>query len=389
MKFILTLLFIACTLLSTRAQVPQKFSYQSVIRDASNQALPNQAVGIKVTILQSSSTGAPVYIETHSTLTNANGLATLSIGGGTVLGGTFANINWQNGPYFIKTETDVNGGSNYTLADTQPLLSAPYSLLSKNVSTAVSATNDTLFIGSKAYVIAGISEANASSNQTSMTAHTCGAANVHNPANTYGTITDQEGNMYTTVLIGTQEWMAENLKTSIYQNGDPIANITANSQWPSLNTGAWCYYNNDSQFNCPYGKLYNWFAVADPRNVCPANWHVPTDDEWSLMLNYLDQAAAGGDELNTAGGKMKSSGLQYWLNPNQDASNESGFSSLPAGGLYINGVFSTLGEYSNYWSSTTFGPNLAWIRFMVRTNGDAHRLLNYKRGGFSVRCIRD
>ena len=117
-----------CLAFSAFAQAPQKFSYQSVIRNSGNQLLANQTVGIKISIIQGSATGSAVYAETHSPLTNANGLATLEIGGGAVLSGNFANINWANGPYFVKTETDVNGGSNYTITNTTQLLSVPYAL---------------------------------------------------------------------------------------------------------------------------------------------------------------------------------------------------------------------------------------------------------------------
>ena len=156
----------------------------------------------------------------------------------------------------------------------------------------------------------------------SQSQHNCGATNVHNPAETYGSMTDQQGNVYKTIVIGTQEWMAENLKTTVYRNGNAIDNIIDNTQWIGLTTGAWASYNNDSQYDCPYGKLYNWFAVADPRHVCPTGWHEPTDAEWTTLTDYL-----GGEEV--AGGKMKSAGTQYWIGPNTDATNESGFSGLP------------------------------------------------------------
>jgi uncharacterized protein (TIGR02145 family) len=133
--------------------------------------------------------------------------------------------------------------------------------------------------------------------------HNCGATNVHNPDKTYGTMTDQQGNVYKTIVIGTQEWMAENLKTSIYRNGEAIANVTDGNQWSGLTTGAWCYYENNSQYDCPYGKLYNWFAVSDSRKVCPTGWHVPTQGEWTTLTNYL-----GGESI--AGGKMKSTSSQ-------------------------------------------------------------------------------
>ena len=132
MKYFFILVLINIIVLATFAQAPQKFSCQSVIRNSGNQLVMNQQVGIKISILQGSANGSAVYAETHSPLTNANGLATLEIGGGTVLNGNFANINWANGPYFVKTEIDLNGGSNYTITSTTQLLSVPYALYAAN-----------------------------------------------------------------------------------------------------------------------------------------------------------------------------------------------------------------------------------------------------------------
>ena len=165
MKNLLTLFFIKILALSAFAQAPQKFAYQSVIRNAGNQLVANQSVGIKISILQGSANGAAVYAETHSPLTNANGLATLEIGGGTVLNGNFANINWANGPYFVKTEIDLNGGSNYTITSTTQLLSVPYAMYAAKApdvqQLSVSLTNDTLFLQNGGFVIIpGISAAN-------------------------------------------------------------------------------------------------------------------------------------------------------------------------------------------------------------------------------------
>jgi len=219
--------------------------------------------------------------------------------------------------------------------------------------------------------------------QTGITAHTCGATNVHNPSKTYGTMTDQQGNVYKTIVIGTQEWMAENLKTTIYRNGNAIANVTGNNQWADLTTGAWCYYNNNSQYDCPYGKLYNWYAVADSRNVCPTGWHVPTDAEWTTLTSFL-----GGETV--AGGKMKSTGLQYWLAPNDFATNESGFSGLPGGNRDgLNGYFYGVGYYGYWWSSPESSTTGAWYRYLSYDDGNAYRYGAYKRDGFSVRCLKD
>ncbi len=158
---IASLLFALCV----QAQAPQKFSYQTVVRNASNQLLVGQTVGIKISILQGSANGSAVYAETHSPQTNANGLATLEIGGGSLLSGNFASINWANGPFFVKTETDPNGGNNYTITNTSQLLSVPYALYAAKApdhqQLTVSLTGDTLYLQNGGFVIIpGISAAN-------------------------------------------------------------------------------------------------------------------------------------------------------------------------------------------------------------------------------------
>ena len=215
----------------------------------------------------------------------------------------------------------------------------------------------------------------------SQSQHSCGATNVHNPAETYGSMTDQQGNVYKTIVIGTQEWMAENLKTTVYRNGNAIDNIIDNTQWIGLTTGAWASYNNDSQYDCPYGKLYNWFAVADPRHVCPTGWHEPTVAEWTTLTNYL-----GGEPV--AGDKMKTTGTQYWFDPNQDATNESGFSGLPGGYRSSGGDFYSVG-YSGYWWSSSEDSTSAWYRSMSFSSGAASQDSNDKHFGYSVRCLKD
>lgn len=195
-------------------------------------------------------------------------------------------------------------------------------------------------------------------------------------------VTDIDGNEYATIQIGTQVWMAENLRTSKYCNGDPIPNVTDYTQWANLTTGAWSHYNNDSQYENPYGKLYNWYAVADSRNICPCDWHVPTDAEYTLLTDYL-----GGQAL--AGGKMKSTGTQYWSSPNTGATNESGFSGLPGGYRNIGGTFYYFGNLGSWWSSTEGGTNSAWDRYLYFSNGNVYRNNASKGDGFSVRCLRD
>jgi uncharacterized protein (TIGR02145 family) len=230
--------------------------------------------------------------------------------------------------------------------------------------------------------------------------NSCDVTDVLNPNLNYGSMTDQEGTIYKTIVIGNQEWMAENLKTSVYRNGDAIANVTDNAQWHELTTAAWCSYYNDSQFECPFGKLYNWYVIADPRNVCPTGWHVPTDDEWNILLVTLDpqtDITAIGPQYSNAGAKLKSEGTQYWTSPNEFANNESGFSALPAGarnygiGEFYNGVLesSTTGNSAAWWSSTMIGPTASWYRNLSHSTADVWRGGALGQMGFSVRCIKN
>ncbi len=216
---------------------------------------------------------------------------------------------------------------------------------------------------------------------------TCGTPNVHNPDLTYGTITDQEGNVYKTIVIGTQEWMAENLNTSIYRNGDAIPTNLDNAAWQSTTSGAWAYYNNDASYACPYGKLYNWYTCVDARHLCPTGWHVPTDAEWTVLTDYLGVESVAGGKLKTTGTIEAASGL--WYSPNAEATNSSGFSGAPGGSRDFLGVYSLIGSHGGWWSSLEADTNFAWGRDLNYGNGSASRDDYIKRDGFSVRCLRD
>lgn len=220
----------------------------------------------------------------------------------------------------------------------------------------------------------------------------CGAPVVHSPAQNYGTMTDQQGNVYRTIVIGTQEWMAENLKTGIYRNGEAIGEVTDNGQWQALASGAWSYYNNDPQRECPYGRLYNWFAVADPRNLCPSGWHLPSDAEWSALIGHLDPAndpTAVGTQSTTAGGSLKSAGQLYWQSPNTDATNTSGFSALPGGFRNVGGPFVAISGSGWWWSATAPDTDNAYARQLTASGGNVNRLSTDQNRGYAVRCVKD
>ena len=213
-------------------------------------------------------------------------------------------------------------------------------------------------------------------------AHSCGSGDVHNSNLTYGTMTDQEGNVYKTIQIGTQTWMAENLKTTIYRNGDLIPSLaTGSSNWRETSNGTWGYYKNDSTRNCPYGKLYNWYTVSDNRNICPSGWHIPTDGEWNTLEIFL-----GGTAL--AGSKLKSAGTAHWPSKNTDATNSSGFSALATGFRSFSGGDADPGK-TGYWSSTTEISNYAWMRTVNYASPEIFRISLHARSGLYVRCLKD
>jgi uncharacterized protein (TIGR02145 family) len=195
-------------------------------------------------------------------------------------------------------------------------------------------------------------------------------------------ITDIDGNYYHAVTIGTQVWLVENLKVTRYRNGNPIPNVTGDVNWSGLTSGAYCDYNNNPGNDTIYGRLYNWYAVVDNRNIAPSGWHVPTDAEWTTLATYL-----GGEGL--AGGKLKETGTIHWLSPNTGATNETDFTALPGGDRYISGAFYDIGTYGFWWSSSETLVTYAWEQSMFNNRSQAERNYTNKENGLSVRCIKD
>jgi uncharacterized protein (TIGR02145 family) len=389
MRFSLLIVFTVLHLF-TNAQAPALIPYQAIARNAAGEPLASSTLNARFTIHDETATGTNVWQELQTVSTSSLGLFTAQLGSSVPL----SNLNWANGAKFMQVEIDL--GQGFVDIGTQQLLSVPYALHSASAASALSAgdgisnvslTGDSLFLNNGSFVIIpGISEAN-NGGSTGTTAHTCGAPNIHNPDLTYGTMTDQQGNVYKTIVIGTQEWMAENLNTSVYRNGDPIPTNLDDATWQNTTSGAWAHYNNDASYACPYGKLYNWYACVDARQLCPVGWHMPTDAEWIVLTSYL-----GGEDV--AGGKMKTTGTiesatGLWYFPNQSATNSSGFSGAPGGFRTRSGNYNDVGYLGYWWSSSELSPSYAWFRFLDYFNGDALRVFNYKQNGFSVRCLRD
>jgi uncharacterized protein (TIGR02145 family) len=201
------------------------------------------------------------------------------------------------------------------------------------------------------------------------------------------TVTDIDGNVYHTVKIGSQVWMVENLKVTSYNDGTPIPLVTDQAEWTSMTGPGYCWYDNEeATYKNTYGALYNWHTVNTGK-LCPEGWHVPTDEEWTTLCEYLD-----GDTI--AGGKLKAKGTiedgdGLWDSPNEGATDEYGFSALPGGGRYFNGVFGWMGHYGTCWTSTESSANNAYVRYMRYNYKVLVRDQYDKKTGYSVRCIKN
>jgi len=190
-------------------------------------------------------------------------------------------------------------------------------------------------------------------------------------------------NNIASVTIGTQVWMKKNLNVSRYRNGDQIPQVKDSAKWAKLTTGAWCWYNNDSATGAVYGRLYNWYAIHDPRGLAPAGWHIPGDSEWDVVLNFL------GTNDKNAGGKMKEPGTTHWLDPNVNATNSTGFTALGGGYRDNLGQFAYINFLGYWWSSTANGIKYAFCRRLVSYGGFMDRMSYEKGKAFSVRCVKD
>jgi len=195
-----------------------------------------------------------------------------------------------------------------------------------------------------------------------------------------GFVTDIDGNLYHTIVIGTQEWLVENLKVTHFGNGENIPEVTPDSIWSSLTYGAYCNYGNDPANANIYGRLYNWFALVDSRDIAPIGWHVATDADWQTLVNFL-----GGEMI--AGGALKDTIL--WAPPNTGGTNSSGFSALPCGYRYFDGGYDNLGYDAHFWSSTENTGSLAWGRLVTHDSPQFNRGSGVKQAGFAVRCVKD
>jgi uncharacterized protein (TIGR02145 family) len=196
-------------------------------------------------------------------------------------------------------------------------------------------------------------------------------------------LNDIDGNFYSSIIYGNgQEWMGENLKSASFANGDPIPNVTSANQWYTLTTASWAIYNDNSTLENTYGKLYNFYTIADSRGVCPSGWNVPSRQAFDSLINYL-----GGSQ--TAGGFLKETGLTHWNSPNSGATNQSVFNALPNGIKMETGTYSDIGQIAYFWSSTADAAQSAIRLNLFYNNSTSNTLYGAnKNAGLGIRCLR-
>lgn len=349
------------------AQAPQCINYQTLVRDGSGQLVKDQTISLKFSILKDSTTGLVAYSESHSIVTNQFGIVNLKIGLGNVISGSFSVIEWGNGKSFLKVELDLSGGSSYSEMGITEMVSVPYALYAGSIN--INYSNDTLYIGDQWVYLPGGCDDNGDDNND--------------------VITDYDGNEYGTVTIGTQIWLDENLKSVHYTNGQAIE-------------GVYDYDNNPSMGD-EYGRLYTWAAAmngassnsASPsgvQGVCPVGFHLPSQDEWAELREYISDFYGVGGGL--IGQKLKEPGTAHWETAN--GNNETGFTALGTGEMHIVGgeaAFQGLKEGVEYWSSMEYLNNteLALVYRLYDSGSSLAQSNTTKRktNGTPVRCLKD
>jgi uncharacterized protein (TIGR02145 family) len=195
-------------------------------------------------------------------------------------------------------------------------------------------------------------------------------------------VRDADGNFYSVVTIGDQQWLGENLKTTRFNDGKEIPMVTDGAKWKAMKSPAFCWFNNDVHNKDVYGALYNWYAV-ETKKLCPKGWHVPAAWEWDEMIAYL-----GGELI--AGEKLKEKGFEHWKSSLSTSTNEYGFTALPGGMRFETGTFPVFGDsYGVWWTTTGFSTYYAWNRGMYFANGNIYKGHDNMKNGYSVRCIKD
>ncbi len=408
-----------CVITSLHAQAPFSFTYQAVVRDEAGQPIPSENITLGVSILQGAFDGPQVFSESHDAMTNDFGLVNLQIGSL----GDLSVIDWSEGPFFIEISLDgqVMGSSQ--------LLSVPYALHALSSADSFSGHYEDLENLPDLGAFIGIEDPQSGDiiyyhdgwhrlpigEEGDILTIVEGMPQWYTPP-VETTVTDIDGNVYPIIQIGDQWWMAENLRTTRYANGTDIPTGLTNTEWTNTDQGAFAIYphgggvteddvagiTSDEEMVEAYGLLYNWYAVDDPRGICPAGWHVPTNDDWTALTDYLSTI----EDEDFIGDRLKSclqvgspvDGCDVSDHPRWEShdfhygTDDFNFGALPAGYRFTFGDYFNIGLFSFWWSSTE-STQEGWELYAH------HRFINYNLGavtaaefmktfGFSVRCVK-
>lgn len=365
-----TLIIIAQLILfsiKTKAQSSQCIPYQAVLRDVNGQFIANAQESIQMSLLSGGVGGSLIYQEEHEVITDEYGLIKINVGCGQNTFGIWDNIDWSLDNIAF-TLSRLNQGS-WQLIGSQSLQSVPFALHAEDIAMRVSLQGDTLWVGKSYSIVPGVSAANLPEN----------------------IVFDFDGNAYSSVVIGQQEWMTTNLHVLHYRNGDPIPTGLTDAAWGSTTSGAVAVYNNIDSNLDTYGGLYNWYAVTDTRGLCPTGWHVPSDAEWTNLMAFADPSTnttcGSCFQSSLAGGPLKSA--FQWNSPNTGATDLYGLSLTGGGDKVSSGGYLNQGNQGYYWSATASSSTNAWYRRFSYNNTNVGRLNDSKLDGFSVRCLKD
>lgn len=356
----------------------------------------NQLKPIKLSISEIENESNVIYSEIHNPDFASSESFFLKVGMGEQSTGKYPAEFRNRESLQFTISVRENSSDNF-----QPLLSIPYSFIFKqnerrnqeiekilmSQEFRISNFGDTLFFVTKGnyMIFPGISTANYMKvGETQNPIHSCGIGEIHNPTLTYGSVADKEGNIYKTIRIGTQEWMAENLKSSIFQSGDAIAELSKNKVWKKISQPGFCWFENKNDLECPNGKLYNGFVVSSKDNVCPVGWKIPSFQDWLSLFKTVGGTKSG---LRL----LKSSGINYY----RQGDNSSGFSAIPSGIRARNGRFIS-GFNTGFWTSSPGvekgAPKYRSVLLLTfddfEDDSDPFQDLELNNG-LSIRCIRD
>jgi uncharacterized protein (TIGR02145 family) len=412
--FLIIFAFSLAFSVNIKAQIPQAINFQAIARDASGNVMANTDIQIQLSVVDSAAGGIVVYKELRALTTNAYGSFSFQIGikPYSVITGTMEGINWATGKKYLKIDYDPTNKLQFNLTlGTIQFVTVPYAFTAGTVNKidVSNAVNGNVLMYNSTtgnFEPKALDYVSLSGSQT-ITGNKIfsGTVSVVTPVNKDDAVNkayvdqlkqqikelqqvtgiyqikDTDGNYYKVRKIGTQVWMAENLKTTKYCDGTPITNITDNSDWNSLTTEAYCWYNNNILNKDTFGALYNYYTVINSHKLCPAGWHVPTATEWATLESYL-----GGQSI--AGGKLKEAGTAHWLAPNTGGDNVSGFMALP-GGYRHSGFFNNIHAVAEFLSSDQTSATLDIERFINFNETGLGHVADYKSNGVSVRCISD